>query len=192
MNFFFFFFLKGVTEGEAPAGPPLQVKAEPMSPTQVRLTWQPPDRNLWNGDLIGYNIGFKKLKNENQDYNWTHFRESTGLPGDFRLINLAKFTKYSIVLTAVNAKGDGPPSDPIIVETMEDVPSAPPQEVQCTSLTAQSLQVTWRSPPSSKMHGLIQGYKVLYEPADEWFGELKEKDAISGKIFLFCILFFRY
>nr|CAD7577104.1 unnamed protein product [Timema californicum] len=53
--------LHGITESEVPSGPPLQVNVEPMSSTQLRITWHPPERELWNGDLLGYNIGYRKL-----------------------------------------------------------------------------------------------------------------------------------
>jgi hypothetical protein len=49
-----------MTSGEIPAGPPQQVSVEAVSSTQLRVTWQPPERELWNGDIMGYNIGFKK------------------------------------------------------------------------------------------------------------------------------------
>lgn len=46
--------------------------------------------------------------------------ESSGLPGDYRVTGLLKFTKYLITVRAVNAKGEGPPSEPVVAETMED------------------------------------------------------------------------
>lgn len=45
------------------------------------------------------------------------------------------------------------------------VPSAPPQNVACAALTGQNIQVTWKPPPSDKVHGVVQGYKLLYEAA---------------------------
>lgn len=42
------------------------------------------------------------------------------MPGDFRLGGLEKFTKYSIVVLAFNAIGDGPRSEPLVVQTLED------------------------------------------------------------------------
>lgn len=45
------------------------------------------------------------------------------------------------------------------------VPSAPPQNVACAALNGQNIQVTWKLPPSDKVHGVVQGYKVLYEAA---------------------------
>lgn len=50
-----------MTDSEVPAGPPLQVSVEASSSTQLRITWQPPDRTLWNGDILGYVIGFRHL-----------------------------------------------------------------------------------------------------------------------------------
>lgn len=47
------------------------------------------------------------------------------------------------------------------------VPSAPPQSVACVALTAQNVQVTWKPPPSDKVHGVVQGYKLLYEAAND-------------------------
>ena len=132
---------------------------------------------------------------ENDEYNWTHVPDTSGMPGDFRLTGLSKYTKYLISVRAVNEKGEGPPSEPVLGETMEDgrnfflffsffydivctvnriffaVPSEPPQNVLCTALTAQSIQVTWTPPSVYHTHGIIQGYKILYEPTDETQGK---------------------
>lgn len=43
--------------GEAvPTGQPRSVVAEPVSPTEVRLRWQPPQQKEQNGDLLGYKV----------------------------------------------------------------------------------------------------------------------------------------
>lgn len=43
--------------GEAvPTGEPRAVDAEPVSSTEVRLRWQPPQQNMQNGDLLGYKV----------------------------------------------------------------------------------------------------------------------------------------
>lgn len=52
------------------------------------------------------------------------------------------------------------------------VPSMPPEDVRCAALSSQSLQVSWQPPPSSHSNGIIQGYKLYYEPvlAEAWRG----------------------
>ncbi|KAL0268744.1 UNVERIFIED_CONTAM: hypothetical protein PYX00_010567 [Menopon gallinae] len=166
--------IAATTETEPPSGAPQKVSAEPLSSTAVRVTWQPPERKLWNGDLLGYNIGFRRLKSDNDGYNWTYTKLSFGLPGDFRLTGLFKFTKYAVVVTANNVKGDGPASDPVIVETLEDVPDEPPQDIQCMALTSYALQLNWRPPSAARTNGIVQGYKIVYESTNELFESTRE------------------
>lgn len=172
------------TENESPGGPPLQLTVEPLGPQQLLVTWRPPDRELWNGELLGYTIGFQKLDSLHTTsdpnssimstinviasvYNYTR----VGIPGgegvnDFRLVGLDKYAQYSVTVQAFNAKGDGPASKPVMAHTLEDVPSAAPQAVACQALTSQNVQVTWQAPPKQNIHGIIQGYKLLYEPSN--------------------------
>ena len=45
-----------------------------------------------------------------------------------------------------------------------------PEDVRCTALTSESLQISWQPPPSVSSNGIIQGYKLNYEPviAEPW------------------------
>lgn len=109
------------TDGEVPSGPPLKVTVEPLGPQQLLVTWRPPDRELWNGELLGYTIGYHRLGNVEKNYNYTR----VGIPGgegvhDFRLTGLGKYTQYSVTVQAFNAKGDGPASEAVLAHTLED------------------------------------------------------------------------
>lgn len=53
------------------------------------------------------------------------------------------------------------------------VPTLPPDKVTCSALTSQSIQVWWEHPPVEGRNGLLQGYKVSYQPAEDWYGEYK-------------------
>ena len=44
------------------------------------------------------------------------------------------------------------------------VPSQPPQGVQATPISSQSVMIIWSPPPLFTLHGILQGYKVLYKP----------------------------
>ncbi|XP_039305816.1 Down syndrome cell adhesion molecule-like protein Dscam2 isoform X4 [Solenopsis invicta] len=157
------------TDGEVPGGPPRHVSVEPLGPQQLKITWQPPDRSLWNGELLGYTIGYTNLGGDDQLTNTTRVGITGNGDGshDYRLTGLRKYTQYSIVVKAFNSKGDGPGSDPVMAQTFEDVPSAPPQNVACAALNGQNIQVTWKPPPSDKVHGVVLGYKLLYEAASD-------------------------
>lgn len=40
------------------------------------------------------------------------------------------------------------------------MPSLPPEKVECSATSPQSLQLKWDAPPIEGRHGVIQGYKV--------------------------------
>lgn len=152
------------TDGETPNGAPLKVNLEPIGPTQLLITWRPPERENWNGEILGYAIGIHKTDEPDHVYNYSRIGTSGGEgANEFRLTGLDKYTAYSVIVLAFNAKGDGPPSKPMLAHTLEDVPSAPPLKVTCVALTSQNIQITWQPPPAKNMHGAIQGYKILYE-----------------------------
>jgi len=44
------------------------------------------------------------------------------------------------------------------------VPSQPPQNVQATPLSSQSIMIVWGPPPLYTLHGILQGYKIFYKP----------------------------
>ncbi|KAJ1531014.1 hypothetical protein ONE63_005846 [Megalurothrips usitatus] len=159
--------LHAVTDSEVPAGPPLQVSVEAASSTQLRITWQPPDRTLWNGDILGYVIGFRHLGSAEESFNYTRVSMTGDVSGDFRLSALDKYTQYQVVVQAFNTRGEGPQSPVVIAQTLEDAPSGPPRDVQCSALTAHNLQVGWTPPAPHLAHGVIQGYRLIYEPADD-------------------------
>jgi Down syndrome cell adhesion molecule len=155
------------TEGETPSGPPLKVNLEPIGATQLLVNWRPPERESWNGEILGYAIGFHKSDEPSHVYNYSRIGSSGGEGAhEFRLTGLEKYTAYNVIVLAYNAKGDGPPSKAMLAHTLEDVPSAPPQKVGCAALTEQNIQINWQPPPAKNMHGVIQGYKVLYEPSN--------------------------
>ncbi|XP_067203911.1 cell adhesion molecule Dscam2-like isoform X2 [Linepithema humile] len=169
--------LEATTEGEKPGGPPRNLKVDPISSTEFNVTWDPPDHDLWNGEILGYHVGYKEHRLEQYTYKTVERRISTAsvalglartsMPGrQHHLTNLKKFTRYSVVVQAFNALGPGPMTQEVVASTLEDVPSSPPQDVRCTALSSTSLQVSWDSPPESSMNGILKGYKVIWENTD--------------------------
>jgi len=72
---------------------------------------------------------------------------------------------------AFNKLGAGPMSDEIKQYTSEGVPEQPPHDTTCTTLTSQTIRISWVSPPLSTANGVIKGYKVIYGPSDSWFSK---------------------
>ncbi|PSN52800.1 Down syndrome cell adhesion molecule-like protein Dscam2 [Blattella germanica] len=145
----------------------------PVSSTELLVTWSPPLAELRHGDIQGYNVGYREISTNAVSYNFTSVGgdgEEGG--GELLLGGLGKFTRYSVVVQAFNQVGPGPLSEAVSTQTMEDVPSVAPEDVRCAGLTAQSLQVSWQPPPTSQCNGILQGYKLFYEPVldDHWQG----------------------
>ncbi|KZC04295.1 Down syndrome cell adhesion molecule-like protein Dscam2, partial [Dufourea novaeangliae] len=172
--------LETTTEGEKPGGPPRNLKVDPVSSTEFNVTWDPPDHDLWNGEILGYHVGYKEHRlalDHQYTYKTVERPISTAsvalglarpsMPGrQYQLTNLKKYTRYSVVVQAYNALGQGPMTPEVVATTLEDVPSSPPQDIRCTALSSQSLQVSWETPPQYSLNGNLKGYKVIWENMD--------------------------
>ncbi|XP_053996006.1 cell adhesion molecule Dscam2-like isoform X3 [Hylaeus anthracinus] len=159
------------TEPQRPAGPPINLTARALSSSEILITWSPPALELRHGDIQGFNVGYRETSSANPSYNFSSVSGDGDEGGaELRLVGLRPYTKYTLVVQAYNQVGSGPLSEPLLTQTLEDVPSAPPEDVRCAALTSQSLQVSWQPPPNTHSNGIIQGYKLHYEPilVDVW------------------------
>lgn len=50
------------TEPQKPSGPPLNIQTQPVSSTELIVTWAPPQLESRNGEILGYNVGFREEK----------------------------------------------------------------------------------------------------------------------------------
>ncbi|XP_076034195.1 cell adhesion molecule Dscam1-like isoform X3 [Oratosquilla oratoria] len=157
--------VKVTTAHEPPTHPPTNVRVSPISSTSLRVTWQPPDTSMSHRASLGYYVGYK-VTNSSEPFRYQTLEPSaTALYRPETTLNsLQKFTSYRVTVQAFNAAGAGPRTELVEAMTEEDVPSEPPRDVQCTSLSSTSLHVRWTRPPVSAIHGVLQGYKVIYRP----------------------------
>jgi len=51
------------------------------------------------------------------------------------------------------------------------VPSQCPEGIEAVALSSQSLMVTWSPPPLYTLHGILQGYKIIYKLVKDDEGE---------------------
>lgn len=150
---------------------PQNIQVQSGSIGELIVTWQVPPRESWNGELIGYTVNCTEEK-QNINYIGTNvtMRKSIRVDGfattKTTIENLRTFRRYSIVVRAINGFGAGPWSVPVFGTTLEGVPEAPPQNVNCLALSSQSIKISWLEPPLQFHGGVIQGYKVLYRPMD--------------------------
>ncbi|CAB3223434.1 unnamed protein product [Arctia plantaginis] len=165
-----------ITAEEAPTGPPQDVKVDAVDKHTLRVTWKPPPPHDWNGELQGYYVGYKLASsNKSFVFETVDISKESGKEHHLDIMNLKTYTQYAIVVQTFNKMGSGPISGEVRAYTAEGAPSASPQDVLCTTLTAQTIRVSWVSPPLAAANGLIKAYKVVYGPSETWYDE-KTKD----------------
>ncbi|XP_058116716.1 cell adhesion molecule Dscam2 [Anopheles coustani] len=167
-----------ITAEEAPSGKPQAIKVEPINQTTLRVSWKAPPRAEWNGDILGYYVGFKQTSvNSSFIYETVNYslEGGEGKEHSLEINNLKTYTQYSIVIQTFNKVGAGPMSDEEKQYTAEGTPDQPPSDTMCTTLTSQTIRVSWVSPPLESANGVIKGYKVVYAPSDLWNDD-KNKD----------------
>lgn len=109
------------TEPQRPNAPPINLSARPVSSTEILVTWSPPLYEFRNGEIQGYNIGYKVAALQSVGYNFTSISgDGEDGTGEITLTGLLKYTRYSIIAQAFNQIGVGPLSEPVTTQTMED------------------------------------------------------------------------
>ncbi|XP_060529780.1 cell adhesion molecule Dscam2 isoform X34 [Cylas formicarius] len=171
-----------ITAEEVPGGPPTNIRVDAEDQHSLVVYWKPPLRDHWNGDIQGYYVGYK-LANTDKPYLFETVefpREEENKEHYLKISNLKTYTQYSVVVQAFNKVGAGPTSEEIKATTAEGVPEQPPDKATCTTLTAQTIRVSWVSPPLTAANGIIKGYKVIYGPSDSWFDENTKDTKITA------------
>ena len=79
-------------------------------------------------------------------------------------------------------KLEGQPSNSLHIQTLEDVPSAPPTNIRSEMINKTSASLTWAPPPPQHRNGILKG-KVTFLTIR--FSSVNR--FVSGFIFLDCI-----
>nr|XP_042901562.1 Down syndrome cell adhesion molecule-like protein Dscam2 isoform X1 [Parasteatoda tepidariorum] len=149
-----------VTEGEAPSGPPRDLRAVATNSRTIHVTWKPPLKEDTLSPIDGYYVGYKG-RNSDQ-FAYKTLETSIGTALECEITDLSKNTKYRVIVQAFNNKGAGPPSEETQVQTLEfDPPAAPMLEVITT--TASSIHLSWKINEGNS--NPIAGY-ILYQKSD--------------------------
>ncbi|KAL0124026.1 hypothetical protein PUN28_006078 [Cardiocondyla obscurior] len=169
-----------ITAEEAPTGPPTSVKVDALDQHTLKVTWKPPPREDWNGEILGYYVGYRQSSDKPYMFETVDFSKEDIKEHHLQIANLKTYTQYGVVVQAFNKIGSGPMSEERRQHTAEGVPEQPPHDTTCTTLTSQTIRVSWVSPPLSAANGVITGYKVIYGPSDTWYDENTKDTKITS------------
>jgi roundabout axon guidance receptor 2 len=129
---------------------------EAISSTTIRVTWE----IITNANHIeGFYIRFRDMSGGSQKFNM-----KTVMKGEnqdtYVITNLRKFTEYEVFLMPFFRNLEGQPSNSLHVQTLEDVPSAPPSNIQTQMINFTSVEIRWAPPEPQHRNGVLLGYQI--------------------------------
>ncbi|XP_064411068.1 receptor-type tyrosine-protein phosphatase delta isoform X4 [Latimeria chalumnae] len=136
-------------------GQPQHFKAEPESETSILLSWTPPKAET----IKNYELFFKEVDHGQEQH--VVIEPNTS----YRLQGLKPNSMYHFRLAARSPQGLGAATE-VTARTMQSKPSAPPQDIQCTSPSSTTILVSWLPPPIEKQNGVIVKYSIKYIATD--------------------------
>uniref|UniRef100_A0A1A8FMM2 Neogenin 1 n=2 Tax=Nothobranchius korthausae TaxID=1143690 RepID=A0A1A8FMM2_9TELE len=146
--------LKVATQAEVQVpGPAPNLQAVSNTPTSVSLSWDKPLTG--NGEILTYKLF----------YTDRGFGSELDVDVDgqsYTMTGLKKNTEYSFRVVANNKHGPGVSTDDVVVRTLSDVPSAPPQNLTLEVQNSKGIMLRWQPPPLSGQNGEITSYKIRY------------------------------
>ncbi|KAM7409593.1 hypothetical protein PAMA_001195 [Pampus argenteus] len=135
-------------------GQPSKFQVGAVSDTSIELTWEPAfeKEGIINYELRYMEAGFS-----------TQMKKTFGPTSSYVVEGLRPNTEYQFSLAAISNKGIGAFTNDILQKTLQAKPSAPPQDIKCSSTSSTTLLVSWRPPPLKSQNGDLVGYKVRYQ-----------------------------
>ena len=134
------------TGEEEPAAPPTDVVLEARSSKSIFVSWMPPPRHQWNGNITGHYIHYRPAE-VSQPYVKTvpaeHNHNSSQKYG-FLVTGLTKSTLYLVSVKAYNKAGTGPSSQELSVTTLVGDPPHAPRIDGFNVLSKSLIKLNWR------------------------------------------------
>jgi roundabout axon guidance receptor 2 len=123
----------------------------------IRVTWE----TLTESEFVeGFFVRFRDMSGGSQKFNMKTVMLSEGEDSSNVISNLRKFTEYEVFLMPFYKKLEGQPSNSLHVQTLADVPSAPPGNVRADMINVTSAEIKWAPPPPQHRNGVLLGYQI--------------------------------
>lgn len=101
-----------------PGAPPQQVRGVALDSRSLRISWEPPPRELHNGAITYYKVKYIRADAAPGAAPYEALKGPAEL--SHTVTGLDKWTPYRIWVLAGTSVGDGPGSSPVLVRTDED------------------------------------------------------------------------
>uniref|UniRef100_A0A673AFM2 Receptor-type tyrosine-protein phosphatase delta n=1 Tax=Sphaeramia orbicularis TaxID=375764 RepID=A0A673AFM2_9TELE len=135
---------------------PSEFKGEAKSETSILLSWVAPPQGGPDNQITGYELVYRRADDTEEVRR--NFEPTTS----YLLKNLKPFSTYTFQLAAKSKHGIGAYTNEVSIDTPQTLPSAPPQDITCSSPSSTSILVSWAPPPVEFQNGIISGYSIQY------------------------------
>ncbi|CAJ0955661.1 unnamed protein product [Ranitomeya imitator] len=136
-------------------GAPINLNAQAISARKIRLNWVPPP----GGRAAGYKVRYWIQGDSESDATVI----DTKVPST-ELVNLYPYCDYEMRVCAYDMQEEGPYTDIVTCQTLEDVPSEPGR-LAFNVISSTVTQVSWAEP--AETNGNITAYEVNYGMVNE-------------------------
>ncbi|XP_056140183.1 roundabout homolog 2-like [Lampris incognitus] len=130
------------------------------SSTSVQVTWKVENPSQF---IQGYRVLYRQTSGLPSPGPWQVQDLKVASERDITLSGLKKGIVYEIKVRPYFNEFQGADSESMTARTMEEAPSAPPQQVTVITVgnnNTTSISVSWDPPPSDEQNGIIQEYKI--------------------------------
>ncbi|XP_058268612.1 roundabout homolog 2-like isoform X2 [Hemibagrus wyckioides] len=131
-----------------------------LSSTSVRVTWAVEKPSQF---IQGYRVLYRQTSGLPSPGAWQIQDLKSSSERDVTLHELKKGVVYEIKVRPFFNEFQGADSESITARTLEEAPSAPPQQVTVTMVGSEnstSISISWDPPPTEHQNGIIQEYKI--------------------------------
>ncbi|XP_036451085.1 roundabout homolog 2-like [Colossoma macropomum] len=131
-----------------------------LSSTSVRVTWAVENPSQF---IQGYRVLYRQTSGLPSPGTWQVQDLKTPSERDITLHDLKKGVVYEIKVRPFFNEFQGADSESMTARTLEEAPSAPPQQVTVLTVGNQnstSISISWDPPPTDHQNGIIQEYKI--------------------------------
>ncbi|TNN56957.1 Neural cell adhesion molecule L1 [Liparis tanakae] len=157
----------GYSGEDFPLEAPMNVGVVLMNSTTIKVNWAAVNKDTVRGNLVGYKVYLTRIGSRSH-HRGRRSREpestlelKTVANEEEMVINdLRPYSHYVLVVTVLNSKGEGPPSETLSFKTHEGVPG-PPMSLMLDSPSETEMTLHWT--PPAQPNGVLIGYFLQYQ-----------------------------
>jgi hypothetical protein len=152
-----------VRTGQAkPHSPPTLIEVPLTEERTATITWQPPVPSDRNGVITFYLLIIHNNEFDREDI----AVNVSGSDQSYTVSGLDEYSRYDCRIAAGTVIGAGPYSLNVQFMTIENAPSAPPQNLIGSAQSDTIIDLTWTRPPAVDINGVIRFYSILVEESE--------------------------